>query len=217
MCCSSCLIDQGGKLTNLDINPPDSSTHEILQARILEWVAMLSSRGSSQPREWTWVSCIAGRFFLIWATGETNPWKVKPLTSFSVCEIETHRFSLSQKARPLLSKMVIQHLNTWIEIIFIAGSAMVGANFREKEELVTLWCVCSWAIERFAVCFYDNFLWGSINTFWNVEVPPSESYESFSSSLMSLTQLLWLLWHAIISPTFKKWFSDLQPINLVWS
>ena len=154
---------------------------------------------------------------MIWATGETNPWKVKPLTSFSVCEIETHRFSLSQKARPLLSKMVIQHLNTWIEIIFIAGSAMVGANFREKEELVTLWCVCSWAIERFAVCFYDNFLWGSINTFWNVEVPPSESYESFSSSLMSLTQLLWLLWHAIISPTFKKWFSDLQPINLVWS
>ena len=37
---------------------------EILQARILEWVAMASSRGSSQPREQTWVSCcIAGGFF----------------------------------------------------------------------------------------------------------------------------------------------------------
>ena len=33
---------------------------EILQARILEWVAMLSSRGSSQPKNWTQVSCIAG-------------------------------------------------------------------------------------------------------------------------------------------------------------
>ena len=36
---------------------------EILQARILEWVVMPSSRGSSQPRDQTQVSCIAGRFF----------------------------------------------------------------------------------------------------------------------------------------------------------
>ena len=43
----------------------------ILQARILEWVAMLSSRGSSQPRGWTQVSHIAGEFFTIWATRET--------------------------------------------------------------------------------------------------------------------------------------------------
>ena len=38
---------------------------EILQARILEWVAMPSSRESSQPRDWTQFSCIAGRFFTI--------------------------------------------------------------------------------------------------------------------------------------------------------
>ena len=42
----------------------------ILQARMLEWVAMPSSRGSSQPRDQTQVSCIAGRFFTIWATRE---------------------------------------------------------------------------------------------------------------------------------------------------
>ena len=40
----------------------------ILQTRILEWVAMPSSRGSSPPRDRTQVSCIAGRFFTIWAT-----------------------------------------------------------------------------------------------------------------------------------------------------
>ena len=40
-----------------------SSVHGILQARILEWVAMSSSRGSSIPRDWSWVSFIAGRFF----------------------------------------------------------------------------------------------------------------------------------------------------------
>ena len=44
----------------------------ILQARILEWVAMLSSRGSSQPRDRTQVSHIAGRFFTIWATSEAQ-------------------------------------------------------------------------------------------------------------------------------------------------
>ena len=50
----------------MDYSPPDSSVHGILQARILEWVAMPSSRGSSWPRDWTQVSSIAGRFFTIW-------------------------------------------------------------------------------------------------------------------------------------------------------
>ena len=41
-----------------------SSAHGILQARILEWVAMPSSRGSSQPRDRTCISVLAGRFFI---------------------------------------------------------------------------------------------------------------------------------------------------------
>jgi len=45
-----------------------SSIHGILQARILEWVAISFSRGSSQPKNQTWVSCIAGRFFTTSAT-----------------------------------------------------------------------------------------------------------------------------------------------------
>ena len=44
----------------------------ILQARILEWIVIPFSRGSSQPREWTPVSCIAGRFFSIWVTREIH-------------------------------------------------------------------------------------------------------------------------------------------------
>ena len=47
----------------LDHSLPGSSVHGILQAKILEWVAISSSRGSSQPRNRTQVSCIAGRFF----------------------------------------------------------------------------------------------------------------------------------------------------------
>ena len=47
------------------------TVHGILQARIREWEAFPFSRGSSQPREWTQVSHIAGVFFTIWATRET--------------------------------------------------------------------------------------------------------------------------------------------------
>ena len=50
----------------MDCSPPGSSVHGIFQARLLEWVAISSSRRSSQPREWTcisWVSCITGKFF----------------------------------------------------------------------------------------------------------------------------------------------------------
>ena len=54
----------------IDCSLPGSSAHGILQARILEWVSMSFSRKSSQPRDWTWVSCIAGRFFIIWAIKE---------------------------------------------------------------------------------------------------------------------------------------------------
>ena len=47
-----------------------SSAHGILQTRILEWVTIPFSRGSSWPRDWTQVSRIAGRFFNFWATRE---------------------------------------------------------------------------------------------------------------------------------------------------
>ena len=52
----------------MDCSPQGSSVHGILQGRILEWVAISFSRESSQPRARTQVSCIAGRFFTIWAT-----------------------------------------------------------------------------------------------------------------------------------------------------
>ena len=56
----------------VDCSLPGSSLHGILQARILEWVAISFSRGSSQPRDQSWVSCIAGRHFNLWATREAQ-------------------------------------------------------------------------------------------------------------------------------------------------
>ena len=60
-------------------SPPGSSVHGILPARIQEWVAIPFSRGSSWPKEQTWISGVTGRFFTIWATRETCAlliWKI---------------------------------------------------------------------------------------------------------------------------------------------
>ena len=56
----------------VDGSQPGSSVHGILQARILEWVAISFSKGSSRPRDRTQVSCIAGRCFNLWATREAS-------------------------------------------------------------------------------------------------------------------------------------------------
>ena len=57
----------------MDCSLPDFSVHGIFQARVLEWVAISFSRGSSQPKDRTRVSCVAGRFTL-WATREAQPY-----------------------------------------------------------------------------------------------------------------------------------------------
>ena len=71
---SHCCVVAKSSLTlcnPMDCSLPGSSVQEILQARILEWVAVSFSRGSSQPRDWTRVSSI-GRWLLYhWATRES--------------------------------------------------------------------------------------------------------------------------------------------------
>ena len=56
-----CLTHSGP----MDCGLPGSSIHGLFQARVLEWVAISFSRGSSWPRDWTQVSCIVGRHFTL--------------------------------------------------------------------------------------------------------------------------------------------------------
>ena len=58
----------------MECSPPGSSVHGISQARVLEWLAISFSRGSSPPRDGTHVACIAGGFFTIWATWPAHSW-----------------------------------------------------------------------------------------------------------------------------------------------
>ena len=59
----------------MDCSLPESSVYGILQARIMEWVAIHFYRGSSWPTDRTQVSCIAGIFFTVWATREAPRWQ----------------------------------------------------------------------------------------------------------------------------------------------
>ena len=84
MCCAVlCLVDQlcPTLCDPIDYSPQGSSDHGILQARILEWVAISFSRGSSQPRDRTQVSRIAGRCFNLWATSSNSRLRLYTLAS----------------------------------------------------------------------------------------------------------------------------------------
>ena len=78
MCVCMCVCVLAAQLCLTLFEPmncslPGSSVHGILQARTLEWIAIPFFRGSSPPRDRTQVSCIAGRFFTVWATREAFP------------------------------------------------------------------------------------------------------------------------------------------------
>ena len=72
--CVCCALLSHSVMSNAEIPwtvaHQDSLSIKILQARILEWVAISSFRGSSQPKDWVRVSCIAGGFYTSWATKE---------------------------------------------------------------------------------------------------------------------------------------------------
>ena len=84
----------------MDCSPPSSSVHEILLARILEWLAISSSKGSSQPRDWTHISCVSyiGRQILYpWATWEVT--KLQFFCFWIYCSIMKNKTFLWQTNR----------------------------------------------------------------------------------------------------------------------
>ena len=86
--------------TSMDCSRPDSSVQGIPQARILEWVANSSSRGSSQIRDRTLISCV-GRWILYhWATWKAPPYGEKALYPF------THESKRLRELEPRKKRMM---------------------------------------------------------------------------------------------------------------
>ena len=75
-------LSRVGLCDPMDRSLPGFSVLWIFQARELEWVAISFSRGSSWPRDWTQVSCIAGRHFTLWATYDPNLELMKSLWNY---------------------------------------------------------------------------------------------------------------------------------------
>ena len=84
----------------MDYSLPGSSVPGILQAKILEWAAIFFSRGSSQPRDQTWVSCIAGRFFIIWATREFSSMSPMSISKWIFSSVQFSHSVVSNSLQP---------------------------------------------------------------------------------------------------------------------
>ena len=114
----------------MDCNLPGSSVHGIFQARVLEWVTISFSRGSSQPRDWTWVSRIAGRFFTSWATREA---RLVP------CSFFVH--FLLYKAKNLISDL-------FFVVVYISYCNRVDLQY-----CVSFRCIAEWF--KLYICIYS--------------------------------------------------------------
>ena len=105
----------------VDCSLPGSSVHGFFQARVLEWGAVSFSRGSSHPRDWTQVSCIAGRCFNLWATREVNKIEVDvflELSCFLNDPMDVGNFISGSSAFSKSSFNIWKFLNIW-KTVFI--------------------------------------------------------------------------------------------------
>ena len=123
----------------MDRNLLDSSDHGILQARILEWVAIPFSRGSSWHRDQTWVFCIAGRFFTIWATREAPspqekwscakmPLDVYSWWGFNTCCCVNKIFPSSLRAESILEFLAPVLCLEWTVMLLLLRSGVNGPS-----------------------------------------------------------------------------------------
>ena len=116
------LVSQSGPtLCNpMDFSPPGFSVHGILQARILHWVAISFSSGSSRPRDKTWVSYITGRFFTNWATREVQRTKAYSILLLSDTHNNNHPIWIwyLKMKRPIHIKVCLAYLFSFDSSIF---------------------------------------------------------------------------------------------------
>ena len=138
-------------------DPMDYTVHRILQARMLEWVAFLFSRGSSQPRDQTHVSHIAGGFFTSWATREATEkmWYVHTMEYNSAIK-KNERMPFAATGMELeiiiLSEVVGQRkTNIMWYCIYAESSKMIPMNIFTKQKQahrLTEFMVMQWRRDR---------------------------------------------------------------------
>ena len=145
-------------------NPPASSVHEVLQARILEWVIILFSSRSSLPREWTSISCMAGRFFTTEPPGKLHSliehkfitlqclWVRTPSASRSFTRLRSYpwlwshlQFQLWKRQLPTVPMQLLTGF-TSLRIVVIITLKILAASSNSLiiSESVSVDFLCSW-------------------------------------------------------------------------
>ena len=116
----------------MDCSLPGSPVHGIFQARVLEWVAISSSKVSSRPRDRTQVSCIAGRHFTVWATREAP--NIHTAQAFTLLLLLLHWLCYSlcvdhNKLWNILKELGIpDHLTCFLRNLYTGQEATVRAG-----------------------------------------------------------------------------------------
>ena len=132
-------------------DPMGYTVHGILQARILEWAAFPFSRGSSQSRNWTQVSCTAGGFFTSWATREA------------------HTASTTKEALKIF--YVLIYLFIWLCWILAAACRMLSCG------MGTLSCPMWSLIPKLGIEPGSPVLWAQNPSHWTIrEVLPKQKF-----------------------------------------
>ena len=154
--CTKLLVTQSClTLCNLlDYSPPGSSVHWILQTRILEWVATSFYRGASWPRDQTQISCIAGRFFTVWATRAALPGRLQSTDSVSaeahpqktgnMCHLQDgaktgimKRYILFLPSDIIAKVMCLEWISPYYARKFYAGQISLG-DFSDARQIATV-------------------------------------------------------------------------------
>ena len=147
----------------MDCSPAGSSVHGILQARVLEGVAMLSSRGSSQPKDRTQVSHIA--FFTIWAAGEALPGGASGTELACQCRrcTETWVWSLGwedplEEGIATLSSILAWRIPWTEEPGGLQSMGLQRVRHDWSDSTHTAQCQLFWLFQLLSICYQDGSL-----------------------------------------------------------
>ena len=144
----------------MDCSLPGSSVHGIFQARILEWVAIFSSRVSSQPRDRTQVSCIARGLLTIWAIMEVIVSLVPMIEGQFIC----HRLQKFLRIWPKIFSSIICKISPSHPSQVKPPAAGIGArNISASLDLRA--CMCG------DLSLPDSVLWCRL--LWSHTLPPT--------------------------------------------
>ena len=141
--CACVLATQLGPTLcdSMDCSQPGFSVHEVLQARILAWVAIPFSRGSFWSKDRTWVSCIAGGLFTAWTTSGLEKPEKQLTTLCRVCQDHLKICGWETQLRDTLESLS----HSYLALNMSSRKFLSIANWFQV--YLAVWCYC------FCVCF----------------------------------------------------------------